>query len=168
MTNFDLIGVLNSYCTTNNIVFLYGANWSQNYEASQHEYYNGQQVLLADFNASPVFGNGMAISEIRYTGVLALGIKFDNDGTDNITDNEETPEVDETQYFNDGTPANLDETHYQKYTRRLLSLMSGLANIIQDIACVNELSVTNCNFRVDLNKFDENIDFVAADITIIQ
>jgi hypothetical protein len=168
MNNFDLVGALNSYCTTNDIVFLYGETFMQNYEASQHEYYNGQKILTASFTAQPLYGQGNAISQITYNGVMALGIKFDDDGTSNVEDDPDTPLVDETATYNDGTPASLDETHYQKYVRRLLTLMSDLDTVIRAIACANTLEITNCLIRLDYNKFDTNIDFAVAEITFVQ
>jgi hypothetical protein len=168
MNNFALISALSSYATTNDMVFLYGQNYMQNYEASQHEYYNGQKVLTGEFTCQPVYGNGNKIGQITYNGVLGLGQKFDDDGTANIPDDENTPLVDETQTFNDGTPSSLDETQMQKYNRRLYDLMVALDIVIQDIACENELQIGTAIFRMDMNKFDTNIDFVVAEISFIQ
>lgn len=168
MNNFDLIGKLRTYASTNGWVFLSGTSAIQNYEASQNEYKNGQLVLAADFNAAPQFTNAGKISQITYNGILMLGIKLDDDGTPAIEDDEETPAVDETEVFSDGTPANLDETFIQKYDRRLLDLMTLLANHIAAFACANELDVTGADFRLETNKFDTNIDFVAGTITFVQ
>ena len=103
-------------------------------------------VLSADFDASVNFSSGFAVGSITYIGVLALGRKFD--------------EVD--------TGSDLDETFYQKYQRRLKDLMTLLVTHIAAFACDNKLQVTNCQFRMDLNKFDTNIDFIAASITFVQ
>lgn len=148
MTNFDLIGQLESYATDNSMHYLSGKNAYQNYQASQNEYDNGQLVLSADFDAAVSFARGFAINEITYTGVLALGRKFDEE--------------------EDGTVSDLDETFYQKYTRRLLELMTLLTTHIAAFACANKLDVTQCQFRMDLNRFDTNIDFIAATITFVQ
>jgi len=168
MDKFDLIGSLRTYAATQKWVFLSGASSIQNCEASQNEYKNGQLVLAADFNASPQFTNAGKISQITYNGILMLGVKFDDDGTPAIEDDEETLLIDESETFNDGTPASLDETFIQKYDRRLLDLMELLANHITLFACANELDVTNADFRLEINKFDTNIDFVAGTITFIQ
>lgn len=146
MTNFDLIGELRTYAAANSMQFLSGAQWNQNYEASQKDYENGQLVLTVDFEAVPVFSRGYKISEIRYEGVIALGRKF-----------EETP-----------TMSSLDETFIQKYDNRLLDLMTMLSNAISDFACDNELEVLNVRMAMQLNKFDTNIDFIAASITFVQ
>lgn len=168
MQKFDLIGALQTYCNTEGFVFLYGESFYQNFEASTHDYKNGQYILAADFNFSLNFGQNNKSNEITYSGVLMLGIKFDDDGTDAIEDDIDTPDIDEAMTFNDGTPSSLDETKLQKYTRRLLLLSQKLVEVIEDIACENELSITSVNGRYDLNKFDDNIDFVAVDITFIQ
>jgi len=146
MTNFDLIGALADYAAANSMQFLSGANFYQNYEASQIEYENGQLVLTAEFSAAPAFSRGFKVGEIRYEGILAIGRKF-----------EETT-----------TMSTLDETFIQKYNARLLDLMTLLSNIIADFSCDNELEVTGCRMDMQLNKFDTNIDFIAATITFVQ
>jgi hypothetical protein len=146
MDNFDLIGALQEYADENNMHYLSGNDAYQNYEASQNTYDDGQLVLSADFDASVSFSRGFAIGSITYTGVLALGRKFDE--ADTVSD--------------------LDETFYQKYQRRLKDLMTLLVTHIAAFACDNKLQVTNCQFRMDLNKFDTNIDFIAASITFVQ
>ncbi len=168
MIQYDLIGALKTYATANSMVFLYGDNFFQNYEATQHEYFNGQKILTAEFTCRPLFGKGNKVGQITYNGILALGQKFDNDGTPAVVDDPLTIGVDESQVFNDGTSASLDETKYQKYTRRLLSLMQSLSTIISQFACTNQLEINNVNMKMDINKHDENIDFVACEITFIQ
>lgn len=146
MDNFDLIGSLASYASDNDMHYLSGENAYQNYEASQNTYDDGQLVLSADFNAAIYFSRGFTIGSITYTGVLALGRKFEESETG----------------------SNLDETFYQKYQRRLKDMMTLLASHIGIFACANKLEVTQCQFRMDLNKFDTNIDFIAATITFVQ
>lgn len=146
MDNFDLIGQLAAYAASHTMHFLSGAQFNQNYEASQEEYSNGQLVLTAEFDAAVAFSRGYAVGSITYTGVIALGRKFE--------------EAD--------TVASLDETFIQKYNNRLHDLMTLLTGVIADFACDNELSVEQCQFRMDLNKFDTNIDFIAASVTFIQ
>ena len=45
--------------------------------------------------------------------------------------------------------------------------MTLLSNFVTTFACDNELDVTAENMRVDLNKFDTNIDFIAETITFV-
>ena len=146
MTNFDLIGQLESYAAAHSMQFLSGAQFNQNYEASQKEYENGQLVLTAEFDASPSFSRGFKIGEIRYEGIIALGRKFE--------------EID--------TMSTLDETFIQKYNARLLDLMTMLAGVISEFSCDNELEVTTVRMGMQLNKFDTNIDFITAQITFVQ
>ena len=166
MTNFDIVGALRAYAVANDWVFLAGVNAYQNYSASQQEYKNSQLILGANLSAAPRIVNGKVI-EITYSGLIFLGQKFDDDGTPAIPDNPETPE-DETETFNDGTPANLDETFIQKYDRRLLNLMSLLTNHLGTFACSNELEISNFNIDIEINKYDANLDFVGGSITLIQ
>jgi hypothetical protein len=167
MTKFDLVGALRTYCISKGWHFLYGSAFYQNIEADE-AYLNGELILGADFNARPVYGRGMGITEIQYSGILLLGRKFDNDGTDAVVDDPGTPEDETVLATNDATPASLDESMIQKYDRRLLELMTYLSGAIQALSCANELNVTNCEIKMDINKFDTNIDFVAANITFVQ
>lgn len=167
MQVYDIIGALRTLATTNGWAFLSGSSSMQNYEASQNEYINGQLVLIAEFNARPIMTRAGKLDSIRYNGVVGLGIKFDDDGTDNIEDDPETPE-NETKTFNDGTPSSLDETFIQKYDRRLLTLMQTLSTNLLSFACANELTIVDADFRLELNKFDTNIDFVIGTITFEQ
>ena len=146
MIKFGLIGAIADYAAAESMAFLFGESWYQNYEASQIEYADGQYILGCDFDARPSFGKGGGIGSVEYNGVLMLGIKFDAAST-----------------F-----SNLDETKKQKYDIRLESLSTKLAEVIVEIACANELDIINCIFRLDVNKFDENIDFVAATVTFLQ
>jgi len=148
MDKFDLIGALKTFAADNNMHFLSGDNFNQNYEASQKTYDDGQFVLTADYNAGVAFSRGGAIGDITYTGILALGRKF-----------EELPAT---------TVSNLDETFIQKYDARLLELMSKICEVIKDFMCEHELEVPLADFRLELNKFDTNIDFVAGNVTFIQ
>ena len=145
MENYGLVDVLRTYCTDNGIEFLYGGNFYQNIEASQYEYAKDQLVMGADFNAAPSITTAGALEEIRYTGSLALGRKFE-----------------------DTTESSLDESTIQKYDRRLKELSQILTSIISTIMCENELDVEGLDIRFDINRFDTNIDFVVCSITFIQ
>ena len=151
MDNFALISTLKAYSDSKEWVFLYGNKSHQNILASQHEYSAGQLVLTADFDAEVKFTKAFSIDSIIYTGVLALGIK-----------------IDEAIGEADPVVVGLDETYYQKYLARLKDLMTLLTTHIAAIACDNQLEVTQCLFRIDINRFDTNIDFIAATVTFIQ
>lgn len=145
MQQFDIIGACKRYAENESWHFLSGSNWYQNYEASQQEYDNGQLVLSVDFNASPVYSKGLSLFQVNYEGVIAIGRKF-----------EQT------------TGSNLDETYIQKYELRLLELMQELSDFIKAFCCENELTPQSVRIIMDLNKFDTNIDFASAQVTLIQ
>jgi hypothetical protein len=146
MDRFDLIGALRTYAETRGWAFLSGEAWMQNYEATQSELTPAQLILGADFKSSPQFRGGL-IDSIKYTGGLILGRKFES-----LTDTEST----------------LDETYIQKYDARLKELSTLLAAQISDFACTNSLEVEGVTFAPELNKFDTNIDFMAASLTFVQ
>ena len=145
MDKFDLIGQLNRATLAKDWHFIYGNNFYINYEASQKKYFPNDLVLTADFTSQPTIKNAL-VTEIRYNGIIMLGEK-ENDS---------------------GYKASLDETMQQKYNRRLLRLMTLLTDFIGQFACDNELDITVNNFRVDINRFDTNIDFVVMELTLIQ
>jgi hypothetical protein len=143
MTAFDIIGELKTYATARLYVFLTGNNFYQNYEVNINTLGVGQYVLACDFTSSPEY-NLSKIKSITYQGFIMLGLKFNATG---------------------GTLANLDETFYQKYTRRLLTLHTALSAFLITFACDNELDILTCNMSNVINDFDDNIDFVKAEIT---
>lgn len=147
MTDFDIIGAIQSYCTTKGYKFIAGNNFYANYEADQLSLTNETKILVADFTCQPTFRNGK-FAPIRYNGSILFGQKFDS--------------------ILSGTISSLDETFKQKYDRRLLSLLTGLASSIKDIACLNELDVEGITMSNSLNTFDLNADFVFAELSFIQ
>lgn len=168
MDKLNIVGALKSYAVSQRWHFLYGSRFMQNYEADQKEYKNGDLILAVfPFKSNPKYTGGGTISEVTYTGIIMLGQKFDDDGTEAIPDNDDTPDNEEVKY-NDGTPASLDETQIQKYERRLKDLIALVGQHIGSFACANELEVVSCTIEEDLNKFDTLIDFALAQITFKQ
>jgi hypothetical protein len=115
------------------------------FEVSTFNYAANQLILIVDINADPIFSKGNTVAEINYTGTVLLGRKFETT-----------------------TVSTLDEKFLQKYDRRLLSLMSSLMALLKSVACTNELTLTKATTKLEINKFDENIDFVSAEIQILQ
>ena len=144
MTKFDIIGTLRTYAAAKGWIFLSGASWYQNYQATQANLTVSTIVLGVDFDASPTIIN-KSITSIRYRGTMMLGRK------------KETT-----------TESSQDETFIQKYDNRLLALTPLLASTIGDVACTNELEVTSCDFKLGLNMLDENLDFVIGNVTLTQ
>jgi hypothetical protein len=144
MDHFGLIDKLRDYCTAHSWAFLYGNDSFANALADNRVYAANQKILVADFTCIPVIDGGK-VQSLTYNGVLALGQKRET-----------------------STKSSLDETPIQKYDRRLKELSSTLMLMIGQIACDNELDVSNLNLKYDLNKFDLNADFVACSLNFIQ
>jgi len=140
MDFFGLINAIRSYCDDNDISLLYGNDAYANALADDSNLNN--LILIADFTAVPDITGGRVVA-CKYSGVLSLGRKCEDD-----------------------TESSLDETPIQKYDRRLKELTTLLADAIGDISIDNELIISNLSFKYDLNKFDLNADFVAAQITL--
>ena len=144
MDNFDLIGALKNYAENKGWVFLAGSMAFQNYEATKNTYNTNQLVLGANFSANPTIING-AVTEIRYPGLLFLGRKFES-----------------------STFSKLNETFIQKYDNRLKDLMGLITNMIINFSCYNELNAEGVTIEMELNRYDENLDFVGGNITFVQ
>ena len=144
MTNFDIIGVLRTYAASKDWVFLSGPDWSKNWELTQATLTSGKYILGVDFDATPTIRNKL-VGQIKYNGTILLGEKFEST-----------------------TESSLDELFIQKYDRRLLTLTGALAAMVGDVACSNELDVDSINIKLALNKFDENIDYAIAEVTLTQ
>jgi hypothetical protein len=159
MNKHDIIGALKSQCDTNSWHFLAGDNWYLNYGSDQLKYDNGDIVLIAMFNSKLTYSKARKLSRIEYTGFLGIGRKF-----------EELPEIDPENpdaILPPQTMSGLNETFIQKYSNRLLNLTTELDEFISTFACANDLAISSCNIKYDLNKFNTNIDFTAATITLI-
>lgn len=146
MTNYDLIGALRTFATSKSWLFIYGDNFTRNYEASKKTLTIGTLILGADpFIAVPKITQAGKVESITYRGLVMLGQKF---------------EV--------STKASLDETLIQKYDRRLLTLSGTLSENIIAFACANSLKITSLQFELSINSLDECIDFVVASVTFLQ
>lgn len=146
MKAHDIIGALGQLAEAKGWHFMAGDNWYLNYQADLNTYEGGQLVLIANFNSQLVYSKARKLSQIVYSGTLMIGRKF------------------ETNF--PVTESSLSETWMQKYCNRLFDLTTNLDEFISEFACANELTIGNCQFKYDLNKFDANIDFTAATITI--
>ena len=147
MTNFDIIGAIRTYCNTLGYTFIAGDNFYINSDISNYRIDLGQYIITALFTALPEYSDGQ-ITRISYNGVLACGLKVDDNGN--------------------GYQASLDETYIQKYDRRLLDLMGTLNTFISNFMCDNALDVSGVRMLAVINRFAENIDFIEATLTFIQ
>jgi len=140
MTEFDIIGALETYAVSKGYTFIYGFDDMENNLATIGERAAGEIILIADAKATPSYSNGI-ITEISYNCLLMLGKKFDADGL----------------------AADIGETFKEKYTRRLQGMQSLLANFIKDFSCSNELEAESNELIMQLNMYAENLDFVVSD-----
>ena len=151
---FDIIGQLRTFCTVKGWRFIYGNDQYANAELTYRDMGPNDIVMIADLNVSPLFGPGGGIQGVNYSGGIMLGRKREQDTYDLETD--PIPDI---------TESSLDETMEQKYDRRLKDLMTILFSGLAEFSCENDYDITQLNGRVDINRFDENLDFVAATVT---
>lgn len=145
MEQFAFIDTLEAYAMSKGWHFvLKFDDFYTNIEA-QKEYSSGELILTADYQSLPAIKNGRVVG-VTYVSLLALGRKFDGDGT----------------------AASLDETYRQKYDRRLKELESQLASALAEFSCTNELDVTTTGINNDINVYDTNFDFVITTATFTQ
>lgn len=143
---FDLISYLNSWCDDNDIYFCAGPEHYNNIVVDNTLYENFDLILCVAFNMVPRYGD-TGVESVVYQGSIALGRK-----------REETDGV--------NTESSLDETFMQKYTRRLVDLTTMLTGLLTNIQCEQEGYVDSCRMNYVLNKYDLNVDFVNAEVSI--
>jgi hypothetical protein len=139
MDQFDIIGALESFAIGLGWEFYYTFDDFYSNIGMTRQWDNDQLVLIADFQALPTIVNGK-IPAIVYTCLLMLGRKSETAGT----------------------ISSMDETPKQKYENRLKDLMQTLSTQMGAFACDNELEITNFPMVVEINQFDENLDFATA------
>jgi hypothetical protein len=141
---FDIISNLRAFAEAipRGWLFIYGNDQYANASEIMQDLSADQLVLVADLNVSPVYGKEGGINDAVFNGGVMLGQKREAE-----------------------TESNLDENLEQKYDRRLKNLTETLFISLGDFTCQYGYSITQINARYDINKFDENLDFIAATIT---
>lgn len=141
---FDIISNLRAFAEAipRGWLFIYGNDQYANASEIMQDLSADQLVLVADLNVSPVYGKEGGINDVVFNGGVMLGQKREA-----------------------ATESNLDENLEQKYDRRLKNLTETLFISLGDFTCQYGYSITQINARYDINKFDENLDFIAATIT---
>ncbi len=143
----DLVTTFKSYATSAGYEFTYGRE-------SDNEWLITDLITLSGGKSVVILGIIIEDGEIansfpqswNVTTVISLGKKFD-------TDNES------------GTSAELDETDQQKWDRRLFALRSAIETYIKTVFCAETgLELTRVRIATFMNKFDENIDGISAEI----
>jgi hypothetical protein len=155
MHGLGIIDILNTYCTSNNIYFICDQKGYQNALADNNVYANNKRIMLAWLKPTATDINGYRINKYSVSGQIALGQKREA-VTTGVAPNQTTIE----------TESNIDETFMQKYDRRLKNLMIDISNVIQKLACDNEMDIISLNFDYDINALDLNADFIIANITL--
>ena len=142
-----IVQIFEDAATAADYQFAYGRRDIQNLEVSSKELSAGETVLMVfPFVETAEIDNSI-IFKWSVTTQLWLGKKFDTS-------------------VETGTYAELDETELQKYDRRLYALRSAMETMIKSIFC-NTANIVLTGARVfrEINQFDENLDFVTAEIT---
>ena len=144
----DVVKIFEDAADAADYRFAYGRKDILNYESGELELESGESVLMVfPFIENAQVDNGI-IFKWSVSTQLWLGKKFDVD-------------------VGSGTYAELDETEYQKYTRRLKDLRDAMNALIKAIFCAQGVELTSARIFRELNQFNENIDFVTADITFL-
>ena len=143
---FELISYLDSWCKANSIYFCAGPEQYNNIVLDNNIYANFDLILCVAFNMIPKYSDG-GLQSVTYQGSLALGRKRE------ITDEE-------------NTESSLDEDFMQKYSRRLEDLTEKLNGLLVSLQCEQESYIDSCTMNYVLNKYDINVDFVNATVSI--
>jgi len=144
----DVVKIFSDAATVAGYEFAYGRKDILNYESGVVTLSSGKHVLMVlPFIETARISNGI-INDWNVSTQLWLGKKFDTS-------------------VSTGTYADLDETEKQKYDRRLKTMRSTLNSLIGTIFCGEDLELTSCRIYREINQFDENIDFITADITFL-
>lgn len=115
------------------------------------DYNDGAPVLTFDVLFVPSVKNGKVYRNVVRC-LAALGQKVD------ITTDDEGEAV-------GYTVADIEESHLEKYDRRLGSLTRELIDGMAAFACAEGAGIEFGSVAVEVNAFDANIDFVVSEIT---
>lgn len=142
MSLYSLPSDFRTYCKNKGYYFILGDDAYINAVNDSTVYENNKIIVIADLSFKPNIENNRTYS-VSYSGTIAVGRKRESE-----------------------TVSSLDETFEQKYDNRLQDLSELLMVILSDFACSNDIEINSVNARFDINKFDLNADFVAAQIIL--
>ena len=143
----DLVQLFEDYSTVLGYEFTYGRMGDTEWQMTDTvDLDDGESVIVL----FPLIEDGEIANSFPQSWNVStqiwLGKKFD-------TDNES------------GTSAELDETDLQKWDRRLFGLRSAIETYIKTVFCAETgLELTRLRIATFMNKFDENIDGISAEI----
>ena len=142
----DVVKIFSDAATAKGFEFAYGRRDILNWETTNKTLNSGKTVLLVfPLVETARISNGI-IHEWSVSTILWLGKKFD---TSSLT----------------GTFAQLDETEKQKYDRRLNVMRSTMETLLKYKFCGEDHEQTAAVVAREINKFDEELDFISAAIT---
>ena len=139
---FDLVTYLNNWCEENNIYFCAGPDQYNNIAMDKNVYESFDLLLCVAFNMTPKYSD-TGLQAVTYQGSIALGRKREDD-----------------------TESTLDEDFMQKYANRLADLTGMLNSILEGLQCTQDAYIDSCSMNYVLNKYDLNVDFVNATVSI--
>ena len=143
----DLIATFKTYADLYRYEFTYGRESNNNWVMTDTvTLKDGESVIIL----GPLIEDGDIANSFpqswNVSAMVSLGKKFD-------TDNES------------GTFAKMDETDQQKWDRRLFGLRSAIETYIKAVFCSEmRLELTRMRIATFMNKFDENVDGISAEI----
>jgi len=146
----DVVQKFEDYATAAGYEFAYGREGVKNWQLSEGVTLSaGKIVLLVDPFIETAQIDNSIIFKWSVATTIALGKKFD------VT-------------VASGTYSQLDETDLQKYDRRLQAMRSNMETLLKTIFCNDDdLELTSARVLMEMNRFDENIEIVAAEITFL-
>ena len=139
---FDLVTYLNNWCEENNIYFCAGPDQYNNIAMDKNVYESFDLLLCVAFNMIPKYSD-TGLQAVTYQGSMALGRKREDD-----------------------TESTLDEDFMQKYANRLADLTGMLNGVLENLQCEQNAYIDSCSMNYVLNKYDLNVDFVNATVSI--
>lgn len=145
MKIFDPVKLFEDIATLKSYKFLYGSKPMLNWQMTQETLTTGATY----FGVLPIVERIDTIEgqpdTSLYETKMYVGRKFDP---------------------GESTYSTLDETHRQKYDRRLLSLTADLKDILHELFCHDSnIEITTARIVHDMNLFDENTDALMCDLS---
>jgi len=143
MNVFELIKDLKDFCAAKpELKLILGDEPLQAMVANKIKVDPNDLIVMADFNATVDWSRNTVMA-VRYSGVIALGAKTDGN-----------------------TQATIKETFDEKFDNRLEGLGEVLIQLLKDFCCAKEYQINSMRTILKLNRYAQNIDFVAAEIEL--
>jgi len=143
---FDPVKVFEDIADDNGFLFMYGARHFQNWEITGKDLTDADTFLgMFPFEETGQADNG-SIASWTVNTIIIAGRKFDTAL---------------------GVHSSLDETEKQKYDRRLKYLRNVIETVLNNLCAVKGIEITSARVFRELNKFDENTDYVGCELSFV-